>query len=63
MWGSHFLGKPKGYVNVLEEFKERRDLRKKFQLGSIILKTQTTYRKMTKMIDDPDQVWPKNPQF
>ena len=36
---------------------------KKFQIGSVILKTQMTNQKKTELIDFFDLVWTKNPQF
>ena len=36
---------------------------KKFQIGSVILMTQMTNQKKTKVIDFSELVWTKNPQF
>ena len=36
---------------------------KKFQIGSVILMTQMTKQKKTKLINFFDLVWTKNPQF
>ena len=36
---------------------------KRFQIGSVILKTQMTNQKNTELIDFFDLVWTKNPQF
>ena len=39
------------------------NIRKKFQIGSVILMTQMTNQKKTELIDFFDLIWTKNPQF
>ena len=53
----------RGRLISQENYGKCYDFWKKFLTGSLILMTQMTNEKITKLMDNFDQVWIKNPQF